>query len=131
MMGLSHLKHAEFAEHLQTCKGRVVLRGDGAKDDAGGCAVFTEGASASHDTAAKVLWMPGMSEVADGAVSAYTQVKLSDAARLLKLLAQQFGSGFLKIVARNVGITLTTQCPNQNATNVGHPLAGLLWERRL
>ena len=59
-----------------------------AKVDTGGCAVFTEqGASASHMTAATVLdtisRLPGMSGEANDAVSAFTQVKMSDASRLL------------------------------------------------
>ena len=60
------------------------------KDDTGGYAVSTEQeASASHMTAAKVLGtmsrLPSMSEEANDAVSAHTQVKMSDAYRLLKL----------------------------------------------
>ena len=41
---------------FQKYKGRIVLRGDIAKDDSGACAVFTEqGSSASQMTAAKVI----------------------------------------------------------------------------
>ena len=84
------LKCSELAEHLHTSKGRSVLRGDNVKDDTGGYAVFAEeGASASHVTAVKVLdtisRLPGMSGEANDAVSAYTQVEMSDASRLLDL----------------------------------------------
>ena len=44
-----HLKNAELEAKHQKYKGRVVLRGDIAKDDSGSCAVFTEqGSSASQ-----------------------------------------------------------------------------------
>ena len=60
-------------------KGRVVLRVDIAKDDSGSYAVFTEqGSSASQMTAAKA------GQAAD-AVSAYTQFKMEDNPKLLKI----------------------------------------------
>ena len=76
---LSDFCRLTLAEHLQTYRGRVVLRGDSAKDDTGGCAVFTEQrASASHMTAAKVLdtisQLSGLSNEAN------------DASRMLKIL---------------------------------------------
>ena len=53
-MDISHLKNAELEPQLQQYKGRVVLRGDIAKDDSGAYAVFTDqGSSASQMTAAK------------------------------------------------------------------------------
>ena len=74
----------------QKYKGRVVLRGDIVKDDSGSCAVFTEqGSSASELTAAKVMdiisRVPGCAGQAADAVSAYTQVKVEDAPKLLKI----------------------------------------------
>ena len=71
-------------------KGRVVLRGDIVKDDSGSYAVFTEqGSSASQMTAAKVIdiisRLPGCAGQAADAVSAYTQVKMEDAHKLLKI----------------------------------------------
>ena len=85
-MDFCHLKHSELAELLRKYKGSVVLRGDGVKDDTGGFAVFTEqGPPASHMTAANVLdttsRLPGLSGEVNDAVSAYTQVKMSDASR--------------------------------------------------
>ena len=73
----------------QKYKGRVVLRGDIVKDDSGSYAVFTEqGSSASQMTAAKVMdiisRLPGCDGQAADAVSAYTQVKMKDAPKLLK-----------------------------------------------
>ena len=60
------------------------------KDDSGTYAVFTEqGSSASQMTAAKVMdiisRLPGCSGQAADAVSAYTQVKMEDAPKLLKI----------------------------------------------
>ena len=72
----------------QKYKGRVVLRGDVVKDDSGAYVVFTEqGSSASQMTAARAKDVIAISpdcggEVAD-AVSAYTQVTMEDAPRLL------------------------------------------------
>ena len=68
-----------------------MLRGDEVKDDTGCQAVFAEqGASASQLTAAKVLdteYRPlKMAGEATDAVSAFTQVKMKDAPRLLQLL---------------------------------------------
>ena len=55
-MDICHLKNAELETKLQKYKGRVVLRGDTVKDDAGSCAVFSEqGSSALQMTAAKVM----------------------------------------------------------------------------
>ena len=76
------------AKH-QKYKGRVVLRGDIVKDDSGSYAVFTEqGSSASQMTAAKmdiISRLPGCDGQAADAVSAYTQVKMEDAHKLLKI----------------------------------------------
>ena len=73
-------------------------RGDNVKDESGSYAVFTEkGSSASqvtaasgpHLTAAKVLdtisQLPSMSSEASDAVSAHTQIKMTDTPTLLKL----------------------------------------------
>ena len=42
LMALCHLKNFELDKKFQTYKGRVVLRGDVAKDDSGSYSVFTE-----------------------------------------------------------------------------------------
>ena len=77
-------QNAELAWKCQKYKGRVVLRGDIAKDDAGSCAVFTEqGSSASQMTAAKIMdviaRLPGCAVQGADAVSACNQVKMEDA----------------------------------------------------
>ena len=73
----------------QKYKGRVVLRSDIVKDDSGSYAVFTEqGSSASQMTAAKIMdiisRLPGCNGQAADAVSAFSQVKMEDAHKLLK-----------------------------------------------
>ena len=90
LMDICHLKNAELEAKHQKCKGRVVLRGDIVKDDSGSYAVFTEqGSSASQMTAAKIMdiisRLPGCDGQAADAVSAYTQVKMEDAPKLLKI----------------------------------------------
>ena len=87
---ICHLKNAELEAKHQKYKGRVVLRGDIVKDDSGSYAVFTEqGSSASQMTAAKIMdiisRLPGCDGQAADAVSAYTQVKMEDAHKLLKI----------------------------------------------
>ena len=77
---ICHLKNAELETKHQKYKGRVILRGDIAKDDSGSFAVFTEqGSSASQMTAAKVMdiisRLPGCAGQAADAVSAFSQVK--------------------------------------------------------
>ena len=89
-MDICHLKNAELKPQFQKCKGCVVLRGNIVKDDSGTHAVFTEhGSSASQMTAAKVMdvisRLPTCAGQAADAKSAYTQVKLEDVPKLLKL----------------------------------------------
>ena len=88
-MDICHLKNAELETKHQKYKGRVVLRGDIVKDNSGSYAVFTEqGSSASQMTAAKIMdiisRLPGCDGQAADAVSAYTQVKMEDAHKVLK-----------------------------------------------
>ena len=90
LMDICHLKNAELEAKHQKYKGRLVLRGDIVKDDSGSYAVFTEqGSSASQMTAAKIMdiisRLPGCDGQAADAVSAYTQVKMEDAHKLLKI----------------------------------------------
>ena len=89
LMDICHLRNAELELKSQKYKGRVVHRGDIVKDDSGAYAVFAEqGSSASQMTAAAemdvIARLPGCDGQAADAVSAYTQVKLEDAPRLLK-----------------------------------------------
>ena len=87
---ICHLKNAELEAKHQKYKGRVVLRSNIVKDNSGSYAVSTEqGSSASQVTAAKVMDIisrpPGCAGQTADAVSAYTQVKMEDAPKLLKI----------------------------------------------
>ena len=71
-------------------RGRIALRGKIVKDDSGAYQVFTErGSSASQMTAAKVVdviaRLPECAGQAADAVSAFTQVKMEDAPKLLEI----------------------------------------------
>ena len=90
LMDTCHLKDAELEAKHQKYKGRVVLRGDIVKDDSVSYAVFSEqGSSESQMTAAKVKdiisRLLGCDGQAADAVSAYTQVIMEDAHKLLKI----------------------------------------------
>ena len=89
LLDICHLKNAELETKHQKYKGRVVLRGDIEKDDSGSYAVLREQrSSASQTTAAKVMniisRLPGCDGQAADTVSAYTQVQMEDAPKLLK-----------------------------------------------
>ena len=84
---LCHEKHCELPLHLRKYKGRVVFRGDIAKDEDGWYAVFSEqGTSSSHMAATKFLdaiaHAPGNSGEDSDAVGAYIQILQSDAGRI-------------------------------------------------
>ena len=90
LMDICHLKNAESEAKQKKYKGRIVLRGDIVKDDSGSYAAFTEQrSSASPMTAAKVMditsRMLGCDGQAADAVSAFSQVEMEDAPKLLKI----------------------------------------------
>ena len=90
LMDICHLKNSELEPQYQKYKCRVVLRGDLVEDDSGSYAVFNEqGSSASQMTAAKVMdiisRLPGYAGQAADAVSAYTEGKMEDTPKLLKI----------------------------------------------
>ena len=117
LMDIFHLKNAELEAKHQKNKGRVVLRGDIVKDDSGSYAVLNEeGSSASQMTAAKVMdiisRLPGCAGQAADAVSAYTQVKMEDAPKLLKFRnrnVQTFGFVYHDTNGQNHGPVWKTQ----------------------
>ena len=129
-MDICHLKNAELETRHQKYKGRVVLRGDTVKDDTGSYAAFTEqGSSASQMTAAKVMdimsRLPGCSGQAADAVSAYTQVKVEDASKLLQIPKSECPDIWIRLPRHmeDPGVPLKRNL-------YGHPLAGLSWERQ-
>ena len=108
------------------------------KDDSGSYAVFTEqGSSASQMTAAKVMninpRLPGSTGQAADAVSAYTQVMMEDASKLLKIPRSECPDMWIRLPRHK----WPKSWPSMEDPVVplernlyGHPLAGLLWERQ-
>ena len=108
------------------------------KDDSGSHAVFTEqGSSASQMTAARVMdiisGLPGCAGQAADAVSAYTQVKMEDAPKLLKNPKSEcpdIGFVYHDMNGQNHGSSMEDPVVLLERNLYGHPLAGLLWERQ-
>ena len=127
-----------WRQNTRNTKVELCSRGDIVKDNSGSYAVFTElGSSASQMTAAKIMdiisRLPGCDGQAADAVSAYTQVKMEDAHKILKI--PEIG------VSRHLDSSTTTQRTKSWSSMedpvvplernlYGHPLAGLLWERQ-
>ena len=138
LMDICHLKNAELEAKHQKYKGRVVLRGDIVKDDSGSYAVFTEqGSSASQMTAAKVMdiisRLPGCDGQAADAVSAYTQVKMEDAHKLLKIPKSECPDIWIRLPRHKwpkSWSSIEDPVVPLERNLYGHPLAGLLWERQ-
>ena len=138
LIDICHLKHAELEPKYQKYKGRVVLRGDIVKDDSGAYAVFTEhGSSASQVTAAKVMDVIARRPDCDGqaadAKSAYTQVKLEDAPRLLKIPKSECPDIWIRLPRHKwpeSWSSMEDPVVPLERNLYGHPLAGLLWERQ-
>ena len=136
LMDICHLKNAELETKHPKYKGRVVLRGDIVKDDSGSCAVFTEqGSSASQMTAAKVMdiisRLPGCAGQTADAVSAYTQVKMEDASKLLKILKSECPDIWIRLPRHKwpkSWSSMEDPVGHLERNLYGHPLAGLLWE---
>ena len=90
LMDICHLKNAELEAKYQKYKGRFVLQGDVVKDVSASHAVFTEqGSSASQMTAAEVMdiisKLRGCAGQAADAVSSFSQGKMEDAPKFLKI----------------------------------------------
>ena len=135
-MDLCHLKNSELEPRYQQYKGRVVLRGDIAKDDSGSYAVFTEnGSSASQITAAKVIdiisRLPGCAGQAADATSANTQIKMEDAPTLLKIQRSDCPDIWTRLPKHKWPKSWSSMedpiVPLKRHL-YGHPLAGLLRE---
>ena len=108
------------------------------KDDSGSYAVFTEqGSSASQMTAAKIMdiipRVPGCSGQVADAVSAYTQVNMEDASKLLKIPKSECPDIWIRLPRHKwskswSGIEDPVVPLERNL--YGHPSAGLFWERQ-
>ena len=138
LMDICHLKNAELETKHQKYKGRVVLRGDIVKDNSGSYAVFTEqGSSASQMTAPKIMdiisRLPGCDGQAADAVSAYTQVKMEDAHKLLKIPKSECPDIWIRLPRHKwpkSWSSMEDPVVPLERNLYGHPLAGLLWERQ-
>ena len=138
LMDICHLKNAELETKHQKYKGRVVLRGDIVKDNSGSYAVFTEqGSSASQMTAAKIMdiisRLPGCDGQAADAVSTYTQVKMEDAHKLLKVPKSECPDIWIRLPRHKwpkSWSSMEDPVVPLERNLYGHPLAGLLWERQ-
>ena len=91
-----------WRQSTKKTKGRVVLRGDIVKDDSGSHAVFTaQGSSASQMTAAEVMdiisRLPGCAGQTADAVSAYSQVKMEDVHKLLKIPKSECPDNWIRL----------------------------------
>ena len=106
------------------------------RHDSGAYTVFTEqGSSASHMTAAKAMdiiaRLPDCSGQAADATSAYTQVKMEDAPKLLGIPKSECPDIWIRIPRhrwpKSWSNIADTVVPLERHLH-GHPLAGLLWE---
>ena len=120
----------------QEYKGRVVLPGDIVKDDSGSYAVFTEqGSLASQMTAAKIMdiisRLPGCAGQAADAVSVYTQVKMEDAHKLLKIPKSECPDIWIRLSRHKwpkSWSSMEDPVVPLERNLYGFCLAGLLWE---
>ena len=131
-------KMPNWRRNTRSTKGRVVLRGDIVKDDSGSYAVFIEqGSSASQMTAAKIMdiksRLPGCDGQAADAVSAYTQVKMEDAHKLLKIPRSECPDIWIRLPRHKWPKSWSSMedpvLPLERNL-YGHHLAGLLCERQ-
>ena len=137
LMDIFHLKNAELETKHQKYKGRGVLRGGIVKDDSGSYAVLTQqGSSASQMTAAKVMdiisRLPGCSGQAADAVSAYSQEKMEDAPKLLKIQKSECPDIWIRLPRHRwpkSWSSMEDPVVPLERNLYGHPLAGLFWER--
>ena len=140
LMDICHLKSAEQKPKLQKYKGsRVVLRGDSVLDGSGAYAVFTEqGSYASQMTAAKIMdviaRLPGCKGQAADAVSVYIQVQMEDGPKLLKIPKSECPDVWIPLPRHKWPKSwsdIEDPVVPLERNLYGHPLAGLLCERRL
>ena len=107
------------------------------KDDSGSYAVFTEQrSSASQMTTAKVMdvifRLSGCGGQAADAVSAYTQVKMEDAPKLLKTPESECPYIWIRLPRHKwpkSWFSMEDPVVLLERNLYGHPLAGRLWER--
>ena len=137
-MDICHLKNAEMGQSSKHFKVELYSQTDIVKDDSGSYAVFTEqGSSASQMTAAKVMdiisRLPGCAGQATDAVSAYIQVKMEDAHKLLKNPKSECPDIWIRLPRHKwpkSWSSVRDPVVPLERNLYGHPVAGLLWERQ-
>ena len=129
LMSLASVKFAELAKHLQKMKGRIVYRGDCAKDEHGAAAVYQE--LGANPTSVQGLnnclaygSLPGNSTTTADAIKAYVQALLKSKYQTWitlppELRPRWWRERFVKPVVLLVKALY------------GHPDAGGLWEAHL
>ena len=108
LMDICHLKNAELEAKHQKYKGRVVLRGDVVKDNLD----FMQYSLSAAKIMDIISRLPGCDGQAADAVSAYTQVKMEDAHKLLNFpnqSVQTFGFVYHDTNGQNHGPVWKTQ----------------------
>ena len=131
LMDICHLKNAELEPKFQ-------LRGDMVKYDFGSLAVFTEqGSSASQMIAAEVMDVSARLAGCDGqaadAVSAYTQVKMEDAPKSLRIPKSECPDLWIRLPRHKwpkSWANLEDPVVLLERNLYGHPLAELMWARQ-
>ena len=130
LMTICSIKHSELAQHLQKYKGRVVYRGDNAKDEHGALAIYQE--LAAHPTTiqtanASIAYgcLPGHSTTQSDAVRAYVQSPLRSKYPAWVHIPREFwpDEWHAKGYSRPM-------CKLEKAL-YGHPEGGVHWERFL
>ena len=84
LLDLCHLKHAELAKHLFSYRRRVMLRGTTSKTTTSTKQYLQSKQNASASQKAAARFLDATSREANDAVSAYMQVHVSEAPRLLR-----------------------------------------------
>ena len=133
------MKNAELETMHQKYKGRVVLQVDIVKDDSGSYAVFIEqGSSSSQMSAAKVMdiisRLLGCAGQTADAVSAYTQVKMDDVPKLLKIRKSECPDIWIRLPRHKwpkSWSSMEDPVVLLERNLYGHPLAELVWERQV
>ena len=137
LMDICHLKMRRWNQKYTSTKAEL-CSGWTLKDDSEACAVFAEqGSSASQMTAARIMdviaRLPGCDGQTADAVSAYTQVKLEDAPKILKIPKSECPDVWMRLPRHKWPKSwgkLKIPWVLLERHLYGHPFAGLLWERQ-
>ncbi|CAE7560940.1 RE1 [Symbiodinium natans] len=129
LMSIASIKFWELAQHLQKMKGRIVYRGDCAKDEEGAAAVYRElGANPTSVQGLNACLaygaLPGNQSSAADAIKAYVQALLKSKFQTwIELPPELRPTWWRERFVRPVVLLLRAL--------YGHPEAGGLWEKHL